>query len=467
MYMFGSVFMHQGNQGFGPDVIINAGAEAAAVGGNIGFFGTGGAARPLSIVNNAHPRLFARNNLNTNAAPIPMYNFYRVDITEGGEGYDVSPSIAKAGETVSISAGTAPAGQIFVNWTSDNEGVVFANAASPSTTFTMVTGQVTVTAHWMPEGVIMAVFSLHAFNNGVINNQSLANAGLIRIWTRLDGVSTPVPSSLTVTAIDQDGNNAMEFVRVNEMWENPGYVNLIDVNFNAPWRRIYLTATVLGQTVEIVLINPRPPVVPEFSLFAFNNEVINNQSLADAGLIRIWTRLDGVSALVPNSLTATAIDQDDQCAMEFVRINQPWTNPGYVNSIDVNFNAPWHRIYLTATVFGQTVELVLINPRPPVVPEFSLNVFNNGVINNQSLANAGLIRLWTRLDGVGANVLITEITAVDQDGNNAMEHLRRINTVGVSPQNGFDVNFNAPWQQIYLTVTAYGQTLELTLVNPV
>jgi len=312
-------------------------------------------------------------------------------------------------------------------------------------------------------------FSLHAFNNGVINNQSLADSGVIRIWTQLMGANALVPyAGLTVAAVDQDGACAMEFVRINQPWANPGYVNLIDVNFNANWHTIYFAATVFGQTVELVLINPRPPVIPEFGLHAFNNGVINNQSLANAGIIRIWTRLDDANAPVPDSLTVTAVDQDGACAMHLVRVNQPWANPGYVNLIDVNFHANWHRIYLTATVLGQTVTLELINPVPPVdLPEFSLNVFNNGVINNQSLAGAGLIRLWTRLDGVNANVLIDEITAVDQDGECAMEHLRRINTVGVSPQGSFDVNFHAPWQRIYLTVTAYEQTLELTLVNPV
>jgi len=313
------------------------------------------------------------------------------------------------------------------------------------------------------EGPVTAMFSLHAFNNGVINNQSLANGGTIRIWTRLDGANALVPfAGLNVTAVLPNGESAMHLVRVNQPWANPGYVNFIDVNFDAPWHRIYFTATVFGQTVELVLINPRPPVVPEFSLNVFNNGVINNQSLANAGLIRLWTRLDGVNANVLIT-EITAVDQDGNNAMEHLRrINTVGVSPQ--NGFDVNFNAPWQRIYLTVTAYGQTLELVLVNPRP--VPEFSLNVFNNGVINNQSLANAGLIRLWTRLDGVNANVLITEITAVDQDGNDAMEHLRRVNTVGVSPQNGFDVNFNAPWQRIYLTVTAYGQTLELTLVNP-
>ena len=313
------------------------------------------------------------------------------------------------------------------------------------------------------EEPITAIFSLQAFNNGVINNHSLANGGTIRIWTQLDGVGALVPyEGLIVTAVLPDGECAMHFVNVNRIWNNLDYVNLIDVNMHAPWQMIYFTAVSHGQTVELTLINPR-----FFGLQAFNNGVINNQSLANGGIIRIWTQLASVSALVPYSLTVTAIDQNGECAMYFVRINEPWANPGYVNFVDVNFEAAWRYIYFTATVFGQTVDLMLINPTPPVAaPEFSLNVFNNGVINNQSLADAGLIRLWTRLDGVNANVLIDEITATDQDGNDATEHLRRINTVGVSPQNGFDVNFHAPWQQIYLTITAYGQTLELILVNP-
>ena len=206
-------------------------------------------------------------------------------------------------------------------------------------------------------------FSLQAFNNGTINNESLANNSTIRIWTQLAGVNTPVPDSLVVTAIDQDGQDAMAFVRVNHMWANPGYINLVDVDFDAPWQRIYFTATVFGQTVELVLINPRPPVpAPVFGLQAFNNGVINNQSLANAGLIRIWTQLDGVSTPVSNSIVVTAVDQDGVDAIEFVRINHMWANPGYVNLLDVDFTAPWQQIYLTVTVYGQTVELTLANP---------------------------------------------------------------------------------------------------------
>ena len=354
-------------------------------------------------------------------------------------------------------------------WTTISEdGILTVAADELSAALTVVaTSKVDTTIYDKVTVTVIALapaeFGLHVFNNAVINNQSLANGGIIRIWTRIDGVNALVPySSLTVTAVFPNGECAMNFVSINRMWNNQDYVNLIDVNMHAPWQRIYLTATLHGQTVELTLVNPRL-----FSLQAFNNGVINNQSLANNGVIRVWTLLSGINALVPNSLVVTAIDQDGGCAMYFVRVNEPWGSQGYVNLIDVNFEAQWLYIYFTATVFGQTVELVLVNPRPPVaVPEFSLNVFNNGVINNQSLADAGLIRIWTRLDGVPMNVLITEITAIDQSGNDAIEHLRRVNTVGESPQNGFDVNFHASWQQIYLTVKAYGQTLELTLVNP-
>jgi uncharacterized repeat protein (TIGR02543 family) len=50
-----------------------------------------------------------------------------------------------AGTLVSITANTAPAGQVFAGWTSSNGGI-FASASSASTTFTMPAGNVTLTA---------------------------------------------------------------------------------------------------------------------------------------------------------------------------------------------------------------------------------------------------------------------------------------------------------------------------------
>ena len=154
---------------------------------------------------------------------------------------------------------TPPEGYKFSHWwvSGYSNDAVSGNTFQPGDEI-HVGGPVTVFAVWVvtTSPVEYPVFSLQAFNNGVINNASLASAGTIRIWTRLDGANAPVPISLAVTAIDQDGNNAMEFVRINEPWNNPGYVNMIDVNFNAPWQRIYFTATVFEQTVELVLVNP-------------------------------------------------------------------------------------------------------------------------------------------------------------------------------------------------------------------
>jgi len=52
------------------------------------------------------------------------------------------------GATVSITAGTAPTGQVFKNWTTSSNGVTFANANSATTTFKMPSNAVTVTAEF-------------------------------------------------------------------------------------------------------------------------------------------------------------------------------------------------------------------------------------------------------------------------------------------------------------------------------
>jgi hypothetical protein len=69
--------------------------------------------------------------------PIPTYALTVVGGTGGGN--------FASGVTVTVTAGTAPAGQVFDKWTS-SPAVTFANANSASTTFTMPAGAVTVTA---------------------------------------------------------------------------------------------------------------------------------------------------------------------------------------------------------------------------------------------------------------------------------------------------------------------------------
>ncbi|MCL2286951.1 MAG: family 16 glycosylhydrolase [Firmicutes bacterium] len=109
-------------------------------------------------------------------------------------------------------------------------------------------------------------------------------------------------------------------------------------------------------------------IMPVLTLDIFNNGPGGspsrpNASLAAAGLIRMWIQLDGVNTLVPyQDLTVTAAFPTGDYAMDLVRVNQPWTNQGYVNFIDVNTRTPWQRIYLTVTLNGQAVEVTLVNP---------------------------------------------------------------------------------------------------------
>jgi len=211
-------------------------------------------------------------------------------------------------------------------------------------------------------------FTLNAFNNGNDNVPSIA--GTIRIWTQLNGVNALVPYALLdVTAEFPNGACAMHVVRINQPWNNQGWVNLIDVDKNVNWERIYFTATLFGQTVELTLINNRFAPPAPFTLDLFNNGLggtpsRHNAGLAQNGVIRMWTQLDARNALVPYAdLEVVAEFPNGQCAMEFININRPWNNQAYVNMIDARMRpATWERIYLTATLSGQVVEVVLVNP---------------------------------------------------------------------------------------------------------
>ena len=311
-------------------------------------------------------------------------------------------------------------------------------------------------------------FGLQIFNNGPggtpsIPNDSMAQAGIIRMWTQLDGVGATVPyADLTVTAELADGTNAMQFVRVNNMWDNPGNVNLIDVNKHAPWQTIYLTAALGAQTVEVTLVNSR-----FLSLVAFNNGT-DAQVPGMAGTIRIWPELGGTGAPIPMSAVITAVDQDGADAMQFVTPNRQWTDAGwrdYIVNIDVDKNAPWQTITFTVTVYGQTVTLELINNR-----FLSLVAFNNGT-DAEVPSMAGNIRIWPQLGGTGAPIPMSAVvTAVDQSGANAMQFVtvNRVwcDTAGwLNYIGNFDVTKDAPWETITFTVTVFGQTVELLLIN--
>ena len=220
-----------------------------------------------------------------------------------------------------------------------------------------------------------AQFGLDMFNNGPNGSPSrpnahLAQTGTIRIWTQLNGANATVPyAGLEVSAVLYPSNeDAMQFVSVNNMWANPGNVNLIDVDkANGAWQTIILTATFNGQAIELILDNALAATAATFGVDMFNNGQGGSPSRANAGLaaagtIRIWTQLDGVNALVPFAdLTITAEFAGGGDAMEFVRVNRIWNNLNYVNLIDVDRNANWTYINLYVSLAGQESILLLSN----------------------------------------------------------------------------------------------------------
>jgi len=319
-------------------------------------------------------------------------------------------------------------------------------------------------------------FSLLAFNNGNEDNASLAEAGLIRVWPLVGGNEVMVPMGSVITALDPDGEDAMQFITRNRQWcDTEGwldyYINF-DADKTAQWQYIYLTITAFGQTVEIRLINNRF-VTQEFSLRAFNNGTCEEVP-SMAGNIRVWPQLDDGSVPLPMSAVISAVDQDNNDALPLIVRNRQWCDTegwlDYYLNFDVNKNAPWQYIYLTVTAFGQTVTVRLVNNLyPPVADVFGLNAFNNGNDNNASLANLGVIRIWTQLNGVNANIPYAGlvVTAELPNGECAMEFVR-INRIwnNTGYVNLFDVTkVGANWQYIYFTATVFGQTVELLLIN--
>jgi len=84
------------------------------------------------------------SNLELTANFQPLYT---VTVSSIGSGASSGGSYL-AGATVTIIAGTAPTDYRFKNWTTTSSGVTFANANSATTTFTMPTNTVTVTANF-------------------------------------------------------------------------------------------------------------------------------------------------------------------------------------------------------------------------------------------------------------------------------------------------------------------------------
>ena len=141
----GTGAMGSGNYPAGATVSINAGTPPA--GQQFKNWTSTSAGVTFANANNASTTFVMPANAVTVTANFEPIT-YAVTVSSAGTGATGSGNYA-AGATVSINAGTPPAGQQFKNWTANAE-VSFANENSASTTFTMPANAVTVTAQWTP-----------------------------------------------------------------------------------------------------------------------------------------------------------------------------------------------------------------------------------------------------------------------------------------------------------------------------
>ena len=121
-----------------------------------------------------------------------------------------------------------------------------------------------------------------------------------------------------------------------------------------------------------------------FNWNIFNNGPLGdpstpNQNLADAGVIRLWTQIDGVSTLIPTyppNVTAV-IQGTDICAMYFVRIGRVWVDStgwlNYINLIDVRKTNAWEFIELTIIPFGCHDPVTVLLHNGTFVPQITIN----------------------------------------------------------------------------------------------
>jgi len=102
---------------------------------------------------------------------------YTVTISSIGVGATESGCYAK-GTTVNITAGAAPAGHEFKNWTTTSNGVIFADANSAATTFNMPSNNVTVTANFI---VITYPVTIQSVGTGVTGDGRYAEGATVKI----------------------------------------------------------------------------------------------------------------------------------------------------------------------------------------------------------------------------------------------------------------------------------------------
>jgi hypothetical protein len=190
----------------------------------------------------------------------------------------------------------------------------------------------------------------------------------------LDGEPVEIP--LTNMELIVDGvliDNIRDYTLNIADWQTAHHtVFICKVRHN--WEHLTFSVTTHGQTLFFEFTNSMFVPPPELSFGIFNNGEGGspsrpNASLNQAGLIRMWTQLDGVGApLTYPNLSITATFPNGTSAMQFVRVNRAWVEgqgwQNHFSSIDIlKGNGDWEVINFSITVLNQTVNLVLVNNR--------------------------------------------------------------------------------------------------------
>lgn len=220
------------------------------------------------------------------------YNYieYKVTVVGGTAQVDAdaeptSEAFATYECSVSIFADTAPTGQRFVRWTSE-DGVVFDNAESAETTFTMPDKNVTVTAVFEYIDYTVSVTGGTAQVNGGVASASVkAHYGEQVTITANASEKGMKFDRWTITGIDA---SELDLTARELTFTMPANVVTATANYDF----INYTVSVTGGTAdkttahygEQVTITANAPTGKEFVMWSFNGLVTDGLTLTDAEL---------------------------------------------------------------------------------------------------------------------------------------------------------------------------------------
>ena len=214
-----------------------------------------------------------------------------------------------------------------------------------------------------------------------------------------------------------------------------------------------------GQVLEWTFINNMfVPVQPELTFNVFNNNT-DAQVPSMAGTIRIWPLLDGVGSPLTFDAVITAVDQDGNCAMQWVTKNRTWTDAGWVDyhsNFDVTKNAPWQTITMTVIFGDQIVTLDLMNNR-----------FMSHTIFEEAWRESINIRFFQGVDPVlQLPIPLANMTMIVDGVEIADIRDFTINIAGWQTEaHTVFISKLSPWLEMTFRVEMYGQVWERTFIN--